>query len=101
MGMTPEQYWQGDPELVQAYRGAYKLNKEERNWEMWLQGWYIYQAIIAGLSRLDSKSKTIDYPEKPIQLFPPTEAELKEQQKKEAEELEAKLNAFMRKFNGR
>lgn len=99
--MTPDEYWHGSPGLVQAYRKAYKIEKEERNWEMWLQGWYIYQAILAGLSRLGEKSKHLDYPEEPIQLFPPTEKELTEQREKEAEILEARLNAFMRNFNGK
>ena len=101
MGMTPEQYWHGEPELTRAYIQAFKLRKEERNYEMWLQGWYIHQAILAGLSHLGEKSKIIDYIEEPIKIFPPTEKELEEQRKKEAEELEAKLNAFMRNFNGR
>ena len=67
---------------------------------MWLQGWYIYQGIMAGLSRLGEKSKHLEYPEEPVPLFPPTEKELEEQRKKSAEVLEARLNAFMRNFNG-
>lgn len=68
---------------------------------MWLQGWYIHQAILAGLSHLGEKSKVIDYIKEPIEIFPPTEKELEEKRKQEAEELEAKLNAFMRNFNGK
>lgn len=56
---------------------------------------------MAGLSHLGEKAKIIDYIEEPVKIFPPTEKEIQEQRKKEAEELEAKLNAFMRNFNGK
>ena len=45
MGMTPEEYWKGDPMLLRAYRKAYELKRERRNEELWLQGMYIYEAI--------------------------------------------------------
>lgn len=97
--MSPDEYWHGSPELVKAYREAFKIRKEERNWEMWLQGWYIYQALLAALSHLDKKSKQ-EYLKEPIELFPPTEKGLEERRQEEAELLEQKLNTFMRRFNG-
>ena len=45
IGMTPEQYWDGDPELARAYRKAEEIRRERRNQELWLQGMYIYEAI--------------------------------------------------------
>ncbi len=44
-GMTPEQYWDGDPALAKYYRKADEIKLERKNQELWLQGMYIYEAI--------------------------------------------------------
>lgn len=46
IGMTYEQFWEMDCCLVKAYREAYEMSKARRNEEMWLQGLYIYDAVI-------------------------------------------------------
>lgn len=46
MGMSYDEYWNGDIELCRYYREAYKLRKKERNHDMWLQGNYIYEALL-------------------------------------------------------
>ena len=99
--MTPEDYWHGSPELTQAYREAYRIHKEERNWELWLQGLYFYHAINVALSNALDKNSKAHYMEEPLKIFPPTEEEIKEQQEKEAELLYKQLNAFAEKFNGK
>ena len=45
IGMTAEQYWDGDPSLAKYYRKAEEMRIERRNQEMWLQGMYVYEAI--------------------------------------------------------
>ena len=45
IGMTYEQYWDGDPMLVKYYREAEELRNEKKNQELWLQGMYVYEAI--------------------------------------------------------
>ena len=45
IGMTPEQYWEGDPTLARAYRKADEIRMERKNQELWLQGMYFYEAI--------------------------------------------------------
>ena len=45
IGMTPEQYWEGDCTLTKYYRKAEELRNERRNQELWLQGMYIYEAL--------------------------------------------------------
>ena len=45
IGMTPEQYWEGDPALAKYYRKAEELRRKRRNEELWLQGMYIYEAL--------------------------------------------------------
>ena len=45
IGMTPEQYWEGDCELVRYYRKAAQIRQDLKNQDAWLQGMYVYQAI--------------------------------------------------------
>ena len=45
IGMTPKEYWEGDPELAKHYRKADEIRLERKNQELWLQGMYIYEAI--------------------------------------------------------
>lgn len=45
IGMTEEQYWDKDNQLVIAYRKADELRMTRKNQEMWLQGAYFYDAL--------------------------------------------------------
>ena len=45
MGMTPDEYWNGDPALLKAYRKMDEIKRERENEMLWLQGMYIYEAI--------------------------------------------------------
>lgn len=45
MGMTTEEYWDGDAELTRFYRKADEIRNEKINQELWLQGLYVYEAI--------------------------------------------------------
>lgn len=45
LGMTEEQYWDRDSQLVVAYRKAEELRNARRNQEMWVQGAYIYDVL--------------------------------------------------------
>ena len=45
IGMTPEQYWDGDPSLPKYYRKASELQRKRKNEDLWLQGMYIYEAL--------------------------------------------------------
>ena len=45
IGMTPEQYWDGDASLTRYYRKSDEINRQRRNEELWLQGMYIYEAL--------------------------------------------------------
>ena len=57
IGMTPEQYWDGDPALVKYYRKADEIKFERLNQEKWLQGMYIYEAICDASPILHSFAK--------------------------------------------
>lgn len=99
--MTADEYWHGSPELTQAYRKAYKIRKEEKNWELWLQGLYFKHALNVALSNAFDKNAHLEYMSNPIKIFPPTKEELEEQSRREAVELKRRLDAFAERFNGK
>lgn len=57
LGMDPSQYWDGDPWLVAAYREARRLADEERSWERWCMGMYVYDAVARTAPLLNAYSK--------------------------------------------
>ena len=95
IGMTPEQYWDGDCTLVKYYRQAEELRNEKRNQELWLQGMYIYEAIcdVSPILHAFAKKgvKPLPYPSKPYAIS-------EKQIKKEREEKERKLAEQGKRF---
>ena len=45
LGMTYNEFYREDHELVIAYRKASEIKREKENADMWLQGLYVYQAV--------------------------------------------------------
>ena len=85
IGMTAEQFWDGDPYLAKYYRKADTLRVERENQYLWLQGMYIYDALcdVAPILQAMAKkgTKPHPYPEKPYSIT-------ENQRKREAEEQE-------------
>jgi hypothetical protein len=46
MGMSYDEFWHCNTKVHKAYRLAWEQKKAYRNWEMWWQGGYIYEALI-------------------------------------------------------
>ena len=70
-GMTYEQFWDGDPWMVRAYKKADEIKQERENQAAWLQGLYIYEAIadLSPILRAFSKARKPEpYPEEPYTL---------------------------------
>lgn len=86
---------------MQAYRKAYKIRKEEKNWELWLQGLYFKHALNVALSNAFDKNANLEYMSEPLKIFPPTKEELEERSRREAVELKRRLDAFAERFNGK
>lgn len=88
MGMTYDQFWHGDPKHYRFYRAAYNKRQRHENYLAWLNGRYIYEAIVdvAPVLVPFSKGKLIDYPKRPYPLTEEEEEEQKlEEMKKTAE----------------
>jgi len=80
MGMTYDEFWLGAPSLVRAYRKAYDMKRHERNYEMWMQGRYIFDALrcaplLVGFP--EEGVKPGNYPDMP---YPLTAQEAKERE---------------------
>lgn len=72
IGMTYEQFWDGDCTLVVDYRKAEEIRNRKLNQEMWLQGMYFYEALcdVAPIIRAFGKKGTRPhkYPSEPYSL---------------------------------
>ena len=84
MGMSYDEFWNYDPSLVKAYRKAWEMKVSQRNWEMWMQGGYIYDALLKVAPVMASggmggkgKVEPGKYPDRP---YPLTEKEVKAQE---------------------
>ena len=109
IGMTPEQYWDGDCTLVKYYRKAEELRNEKRNQELWLQGMYFYEALcdVSPILRafVQKGAKPTPYSEKPYPLTnKQTERDEEEKQRRVAEKgkrfMEAMALSINKKFEG-
>ena len=110
IGMTPEQYWDGDCTLPKYYRKAEELRNEKRNQELWLQGMYVYEAIcdVAPILHAFAKkgTKPTPYASKPYPLtHKDVEREEEAKQRKLAEKgkrfMEAMAASINKKFEGK
>lgn len=103
IGMTAEEYWDGDPTLTASYRKADEIRWDRRNHELWLQGMYVYEAIcccVPVLRAFSKEKKPGKYPDEPYSL--------NNRQKKQREEqkeistnikIKNKFEAFVAGFN--
>ena len=46
MGMSYDEFWNRNTKVHRAYRDAWVRKTAYRNWEMWWQGGYIYEALL-------------------------------------------------------
>lgn len=71
MGMTPEQFWEGDCALTIAYQKAYKQQRQLRNEDAWLQGMYVYEVLMSlypAFNAWAKEKKVKEYRKEPYDL---------------------------------
>ena len=106
IGMTPEQYWDGDPQLAKYYRKADELKRQRENQKLWLQGMYIYEALcdVAPILRAFAPkgTKPTPYTDHPYSITTKErEDEKKLQEKRERDKARRYMEAQMAKLNKR
>lgn len=105
IGMTEEQYWDKDCNLVTYYRKAESFRMERKNQDMWLQGAYFYEALcrVSPILNAFAKkgTKPSPYPEKPyaLQQKDTKDKETDTRQKSVYEKGKRMIQAFMAKHN--
>ena len=96
IGMTPDQFWDGDCTLVKYYRQAEELRNEKRNQELWLQGMYIYEAIcdVSPILHAFAKkgAKPHPYPSKPYAI---SEKQIRQEREEKERKIAEKGKRFM------
>lgn len=97
-GMSYNEYWHGKPILAKYYWEKHKIDIEQRNQELWLQGLYIYDALAVVMANSFSKNSKQKYLDKPIDLFPKTEEQKEDEKQKIRQALYEKLNAWKAAF---
>lgn len=110
MGMTAEEFWDGDPWLVKAYRKAYRIRVEneermaDRN--AWRVGQYIRFALVSvpiTVNGFAPKGHHLqNYPEKPMTMEAEEQKKEEVKKKQEASKQEmaqALFHAFTEKMN--
>ena len=102
MGMTPEQYWDGESSLKPAYRKAYQLRMENEQRIADRNNWYMGQYIMAAIQAVPlvvpgvNMKKGADLPEYPDKPFlEKYEEQKKETVRKQKEEDQSKLAMAM------
>lgn len=99
MGMSYSEFWHCNTKVHKAYRLAWKQNREYRNWEMWWQGGYIYEALlkVAPVMRAafgKGKVEPGKYSEEPYPLSSREAEERQEAQRRQ--KMERMLEVFKR-----
>lgn len=104
IGMSAEQYWDGDCWLTKSYRDAHEQMLERQSMLAWLQGRYFYEALcdVSPLLHAFSKkgAKPAEYCERPYPITPRgVKQKEKEAEKATYEQGKAKMQAFAEKIN--
>ena len=110
MGMSPEEYWDGDSWLVKSYREAYRIRMENADRiadrDAWRMGQYIMAALAAvpiTVNGFAPKGHHMhDYPEKPMTVTAEEqkrEEDTKKKQDNQQQLAQAMFQAFVEKMN--
>lgn len=95
IGMTYDEFWNGDVSMTVAYRKADELRLKQRNYELWLQGMYMYEALCdaSPLFRFSLKGGTIKPEPYVKEPYPVTALEAREREEQAAKAREEQLKA--------
>lgn len=95
MGMTYEEYWEGSAELTIFFREKAKIERQRKNYEMWLQGAYIYHALMAVAPAFNALAKDHTPSDYLDDVIPQTKQEAEKQKiRKERKRMEEQMNRF-------
>lgn len=96
IGIDEAGFWNMNPAKMKPYIEADRLRLESKNYELWLQGVYFFDAITIALSNAFAPKgkKPAEYPSKPRKITQDTPEEREARAKRERE----KAIAFFKKM---
>ena len=100
IGMTYDEFWNQDVNLVAVYRKAAELRDNRKNQELWLQGMYIYEALCdaSPLFRFSMKKGAVKPEPYAQEPYPITAAEVQARKEREQRKKEERLKAEFAMF---
>ena len=105
IGMSYSDYWDGDCLMTKYYRKKYELDRDRKNFELWLEGMYIYEALLdvyPVLNPLSKNKEPIPYRSEPIALTAEKNKENEEREKvRKIEDGKRAMMAIMSGINAR
>lgn len=89
-----------NPSKMKPYIEADRLRLESKNYELWLQGVYFFDAISIALTNAFAAKgkKPVEYPSKPRKITPDTPEEREARAKREREKAIAFFKSMERNF---
>ena len=88
MGMTYEEFWDGEFHLAVVYREKHRYELKQKNYDAWLQGLYIRNAVV---SALNSKTQYFD---KPLDVVPKNKRELEQEEENRRQRVKRTLGSL-------
>jgi hypothetical protein len=103
MGIGAAEFWQLNVRTLRPYLLAENIKREERNYFLWLQGAYIYDAVGVVMHNAFSKksAKKKEYIGEPVRITPLTEEEKAIKAEKERRKVIAMFDAMERDFKAK
>lgn len=98
MGVSWDEYWYGDYCKLKFYEANYYNQKELKNQELWLEGFYSYLAVSTSLSQMFNPQANARYPEKPIEFTAGKTKTAEEKQKEAMKRMQAQLEAQIQQW---
>lgn len=92
MGVTPEEFWNGDYTMLKYKVQKHQKELEQQNFGFWLQGRYFYEALVAVANSFGNKDGR--YPEKPHRITPMDEQEKEAAKQEQIENFRAQLTTL-------
>ena len=92
IGMSYDEFWNQDVDLVRVYRKADELKRRRQNDALWMQGLYIRDALLSTVGNMFSgKGATPnEYPKEP---YPITVEQIEEKEKEKHRIMEERMKA--------
>lgn len=94
IGMSYDDFWNGDVTMVRAYRKAHELRRRQQNETLWMQGIYIRDALLSTVGNMFSSKSNApnEYPKEP---YPVTAEQVAEKESAERKRMEERIKADM------